>query len=837
MPRVSIKKNKLSDILSNDNAFEILLSPPTHSTLPPAKRPRLSTPLPPVVAPPAPDISQDLGTYIARDVKLFRELGWKGLVEQRRQQGDWNNDVGNIKHPAGRLLDHYKRHGAPVKFHTKPWTRARVEAALKRGPHRSCHEHVQFLHEEFIDMIQKSQWIILPYEIAKDLPGIRLSPPGVIPQRDRRARWIGDYSFYCVNEDTLPLAPKDSMQFGHALDRYLRELLLADPKLGPVEQLKIDIGDGFYRCNVSIPDIPKLGLVFPVADDEEKLVAFPLVLPMGWVNSPPIFCAATETAADLANASIKAGDIAAEHPLDTLAATMDAPPLDPKTVRDACPNTASMDAPPISLPKSNIAQFLSTCTIPRDPSLPEGGSYAAYIDVFVDDFIALCQGEFNKKQVRRKLLQAIDQIFRPCDSSDSPFRTEPVSIKKLMKGDVSWSTIKTVLGWVINTTTMTIHLPEHRIARLAEILASIPATQKRLSLKKWHKVLGELRSMSLALPGSRNIFSQMQKALSNCKKTRVCLTKGVHQALNDFRWMLNDITVRPTRIAELVPLLSSALGYHDASGDGAGGVWYPHESLNPRAKPTDVPSTAPIVWRYQWPQDIIDSLVTDKNPSGTITNSDLELAGGLLHLEAISQEFDVRERTILSKTDNLATLFWQRKGSATTTEAPAFLLRLFGIHQRFHRYVPRHDYISGISNPLADAASRLFNMSDSQFISYFNSTFSKNISFRHVQISSPMLSAVTSALRKKTCSMESLLVVPPAPIPIGASGRTSQLKWASTPFSKPSRIKYQSYKSSDDEFVLENLQQGKIQSSLDRLKITYGQLDRRSSTWGSKTQG
>eukprot|EP00979_Chaetoceros_neogracilis_P015392 scaffold5865_cov209-Chaetoceros_neogracile.AAC.1 len=121
------------------------------------------------------------------------------------------------------------------------------------------------------------------------------------------------------------------MQFGHALDRYLRELLLADPKLGPVEQLKIDIGDGFYRCNVSIPDIPKLGLVFPVADDEEKLVAFPLVLPMGWVNSPPIFCAATETAADLANASIKAGDIAAAHPLDTLAATMDAPPLDPKT--------------------------------------------------------------------------------------------------------------------------------------------------------------------------------------------------------------------------------------------------------------------------------------------------------------------------------------------------------------------------------------------------------------------------------------------------------------------------------------------------------------------------
>ena len=129
-------------------------------------------------------------------MKLFRELGWQQLVTQRRQQGDWNNDVGSINHPAGHLLDHYKRHGAPVKFHTEPWTIARTEATLKRGPHRSCHEHVQLLHEEFIGMINKSQWImILPYSIAKNLPGLRLSPPGVVPQRDRRPRWIGDYSW------------------------------------------------------------------------------------------------------------------------------------------------------------------------------------------------------------------------------------------------------------------------------------------------------------------------------------------------------------------------------------------------------------------------------------------------------------------------------------------------------------------------------------------------------------------------------------------------------------------------------------------------------------------
>jgi hypothetical protein len=90
------------------------------------------------------------------------------------------------------------------------------------------------------------------------------------------------------------------------------------------------------------------------------------------------------------------------------------------------------------------------------------------------------------------------------------------------------------LGWIIDTINMTIQLPPHRVARLAEILASIPPTQRRTSVKKWHSVLGELRSMALALPGSRNIFSTMQHALSAKTGGRVALSKGVHDALDDF---------------------------------------------------------------------------------------------------------------------------------------------------------------------------------------------------------------------------------------------------------------------------------------------------------------
>ena len=88
--------------------------------------------------------------------------------------------------------------------------------------------------------------------------------------------------------------------------------------------------------------------------------------------------------------------------------------------------------------------------------------------------------------------------------------------------------------------------------------------------------------MAMAHPGARNMFSHMQHALTTKTKTRVALNKEVHQALTDFRWLLHDIQSRPSQIAELVPLLSSAEGHHDACGKGAGDVWFPSPHLAPK---------------------------------------------------------------------------------------------------------------------------------------------------------------------------------------------------------------------------------------------------------------
>jgi hypothetical protein len=136
------------------------------------------------------------------------------------------------------------------------------------------------------------------------------------------------------------------MQFGKTLNRVLTKIVEADPRHGPVNLIKIDVADGFYRIHLSPHQIPALGVAIPPGPDGKALVAFPLVLPMGWVESPPLFCAATKTIADLANASIQQGHQTQPHRLRNLANTT---PADSPSVPIATPkpNTTSTPLHPL----------------------------------------------------------------------------------------------------------------------------------------------------------------------------------------------------------------------------------------------------------------------------------------------------------------------------------------------------------------------------------------------------------------------------------------------------------------------------------------------------------
>jgi hypothetical protein len=221
--------------------------------------------------------------------------------------------------------------------------------------------------------------------------------------------------------------------------------------------------------------------------------------------------------------------------------------------------------------------------------------------------------------------------------------------------------------------------------------------------------------MTIGLSGAQGLFNTLQERLQHPEtKWRLHISKSVHDFLDDFLCLAATLHERPTKIAELLPHVPSTIGASDAANDRMGGV---HFLSNPNG------TMQPIIWRQRLSEDIIARLVTDANPTGDLTISDLEVAVTVAHHDVLVQAIDLRERTTNNLHDNTATMYWQRKGSTTTTKSTSYLIRLKALHQRYNRYIPRHDYLSGVMNAMPDNCSRLWALSDSQLLSHFNATF------------------------------------------------------------------------------------------------------------------
>ena len=89
---------------------------------------------------------------------------------------------------------------------------------------------------------------------------------------------------------------------------------------------------------------------------------------------------------------------------------------------------------------------------------------------------------------------------------------------------------------------------------LNKILDNIPQSQRCTLVKKWQQILGELCLMALAIPGAREMFSELQHALtSRPDNHHIRLSKGVHNALDDFQLLVADLEQRLTQLYKLVP--------------------------------------------------------------------------------------------------------------------------------------------------------------------------------------------------------------------------------------------------------------------------------------------
>ena len=96
-------------------------------------------------------------------------------------------------------------------------------------------------------------------------------------------------------------------------------------------------------------------------------------------------------------------------------------------------------------------------------------------------------------------------------------------------------------------------------------------------------------------------------------------------SLSDFRAIADSLRDGPTRFRELIPVGPPyTRGACDACQCGMGGVGF-------------LPDSAPVDWRAAFPLAIQRELVTSGNRTGTLSKSDLELAGTVAHKHALVQ--------------------------------------------------------------------------------------------------------------------------------------------------------------------------------------------------------
>ena len=264
---------------------------------------------------------------------------------------------------------------------------------------------------------------------------------------------------------------------------------------------KFNISNGFYHLFLDADDAPKLAVLMPKYEGEPQLVAMPLSLTMGWVSSPPTFCSTSETATDIANASLFCRTVP-PHCLEHAASAHDCwgspqqpnvgpqPPLSPLTIETVSALALPLPQPedrtlPTAPTVSELADLALPLPQPKDPApLMKHKGPIAHVDVFVDNFIGIMQGsQCQCKNVRHCIMHAVDNVFSQPDLVTMQ-RKEAVSEKKLLKGEGGWSQCKEILGWILDTSQGTFKLTDGWKDRILAIFEDLHH-KKHIGMKKW----------------------------------------------------------------------------------------------------------------------------------------------------------------------------------------------------------------------------------------------------------------------------------------------------------------------------------------------------------------
>ena len=677
-------------------------------------------------------------TAFPSDSPVKQEAGKLGLM--------WPRGTIANSHPAANMLHDYSNKGCPVDAGDN-WTKQMILTALKRGPHVSAKDTkaMKYLYQETAEKLKGGYITTKTWGEIKHSypPNMKLSPLAMIPHKSRSYRCILDLSFQLkvkgkkinsVNQGTNKLSPQKSMaQLGWVIRRIVTTMANNYNTKHPFLFSKCDIKDGFWRLSVNHHDAWNFCYVLPPKNPgtsiDELEIVIPHALQMGWAESPPFFCAATETARDIIQQYYTTFTHIPQHPLESYL-------------------------------------YNQQQTAKQPPA-----THATKIEVYVDDFITCTNNRTptHLKHLSRAILVGIHSIFPPPKVSGHTGE-DPVSKTKLQKNEGLFEPQKEVLGWHIDGQNFTIQLPQDKVIKIQADISAI-IHKKVVQSKILEKLQGKLIHASFGIPGGRGLMSPLY-ATHFHTADHTTMTSNIKQCLKDWKQLIQVVNTRPTSVLELVPQDPHYIGYVDSSKSAVGGVW----TNGIKALSTQ------WVWRLEWPKSIQDLLISPTNPKGTLSINDLEMAGillGWLILEHIIPE-SIAGSHIGLFCDNMSTVTWTNKHSTSTSTIAGHLLRALALRQHVNRTSPLSSaHIKGVENKMADIASRSFidhrfTHTHKSFLHTFSSLFPlQNDSWQEYHVPQKLASRVISCLHGKPLAMASWVKITRPEKNIGSTGQNT----------------------------------------------------------------
>ena len=655
-------------------------------------------------------------------------------IERREYRGGMCPQGLALEHPAAQLLTDWAKFGCPAMT-GKEWTLEEMEAAIERGPHASAvtPEAIEHFRQEVAEKVATGQARVVQWNEIKNNPPnqLKISPIAAIPHKSKAFRSILDLSFrlrlkdggvvLAVNDTSTKTAPQGAIdQIGHSLKRIIH----AFSEAGDDEKIfmaKWDVKDGFWRLQCRDGEEWNFAYVLPQEEGKAIRLVVPTSLQMGWIESPPYFCAASETARDVVARYIET------------------------TVG--------------SLPQHRFEQHtVATEGIPSAGTNGNGQGFKYVLEVYVDDFMSLvipASSAAHLRHVANAVMKGIHDVF----PEDADEENDPISLKKLRQGDGRYSTRKCILGFDFDGEAKTLWLEEEKRALLLTILHGwLRGARKAhagIAFKEFESVTAKMRHAFTAIPAGKGLLSPCNGVLRvQPEVVYLHKNKPLFQAIKDARTLLRESTASPTRCKELVAGWPDYIGVQDASGQGVGGVVFGEHAACP-----------PTVFRYEWPEDIKHNIVTRENRNGGITNSDLEMAGLLftwLVLEAVGG--DLTEKRVAVFSDNDPTVSWVKRLASRHSRVAAQLVRVLALRMKLRKACPITPvHIPGVENAMTDIPSRSFGSvadyfcrTDSDLLTLFNERFPLpgQASWTVFQITSKAFMRVISVLRMQDIELE-----------------------------------------------------------------------------------